>query len=645
MVTLTCSSQKLVEKASEIGLNHQMITPDLMGGGIAFFDFDNDGFEDIAMTGGRGQDHLYKNLGNGQFANVTSMSGMDNSAYFRTMGVNAGDLDNDGFKEIIIVTDKRNENILYKNNQDGTFTNISIAAGFGSQRASLASVLLDVNLDGLLDIYIINWVKDGDPNYQHTCYENQLYINNGNLQFTLANDSYAINDQGCGVAAISTDFNNDNIPDLYIANDFGPTVSPNAALINQFPQPLFSSMGFTNGLGEAIYGMGISAGDFNNDGRLDYYTSNLGSNLFLVQSPNNQFINRAAEYDVENQYSGSEFSSSWGSVIVDMDHDGYEEILVSNGYIPTIAGLSSTKLDSNRLFKNIGGQYFEDISKTAGFFSDKISRGMAISDYDNDGDMDLALINILQSGGEVNMEFYENQLSDGNWLKIKLQGTVNNRDGYGAKVKVYDGAFVNIDEVQGGASCTSLNSNILHFGLGNISEIDSIEVIWPGGLKESFTQIAANQTYLVVEKGGLFVLGCMDQSANNYNSKATMDFGCFIPVFGCTDPEAINYNPLATNLEMCEYLNNETILTFGSSKKLQVFPTIVEDYFNIQMQEIDDEKYQIQVIDLNGKVHLNQLLKTENEIIYRRSIPTGMYVLRIISSVSGQMVTTKLVFK
>lgn len=640
-------AQHLLEKAEEIGLKHVAISVDHMGGGMAFFDYDNDGFEDLALSGGTNADHLYRNLGNRRFVDVTIESGLTHEFFVRTLGMNAGDINNDGFKDLLIVTDKRNHNLLYLNNGDGTFKDISIAAGFGSQRYSLASIFLDVNLDGLLDMYIVNWVQANGSGFKHLCYENQLYINNGDLTFTEISEEYGINDAGCGVAAVSTDINFDHIPDIYVANDFGAFVSPSSALINNFPQPNFSSIGSTNGLGVELYSMGVATGDINNDGLLDYYTTNIGRNALLFQENVGLFSDITTESATEGIYSGEFLSASWGAVMVDLDQDGLKEILVANGFIDATEEIRVSELDSNRLYKNIDGQHFVDKSVEYGFASDKLSRGIAVSDYDNDGDMDIGVLNILQSAGfSENMLFYENEMAQGNWLKLKLEGTKNNRDGYGTKVLVYSGTSKRIDELQGGSSFSSLNSSFLHFGLGEIAMIDSLEIIWPGGYVEKYYDLEANRTYLGVEMGGIHVLGCTNSAAKNYDPLAEADFGCFTIIQGCMDATALNYNSLANTPGDCSYKIEEPVLAADKEIGITVFPTAVDNDWCIQIPEnLYEMGMKLHLIDLNGKILLEQNIESSKDQISRQGVSPGLYLLHLMSSSSEVILRTKLIFK
>ncbi|MEO9477695.1 MAG: FG-GAP-like repeat-containing protein [Cyclobacteriaceae bacterium] len=637
------SAQVLVEKADEIGLKHVAFSADYMGGGIAFFDFDRDGFDDLAVSGITNGDKLYRNIGNGRFEDVTEQSGLVHPARQRTVGINAGDINNDGYKEVLIVTDQRQANYLYLNNGDGTFTDISISAGFGSQRYSLASIFLDVNLDGLLDMYIVNYVDEIRPGFEHICYANQLYVNNGDLTFTEMSEEYGVADVGCGVAAVSTDINGDDIPDLYVANDFGQEVLPSAALINNYPDQSFTEVGENNGLGVKLYGMGVAGGDINNDGLLDYYTTSIGTNALLLQESSNHFVDVTDESGTASTYAGDLFSATWGVEMVDIDHDGLKDILLANGYISSAEFLSVNKLDPNKFYKNIDGLHFDDVSSRYGFNSETISRGLALSDYDNDGDMDIAALNLVQSSNttEGNMLFYENRMSQGNWLKLKLEGTTSNRDAYGAKVKLFVGDSVRIAEVQGGSSCSSLNSDFVHFGLGSVEVVDSVRIIWPGGFSETYEDLETNSNYMIIEKGGVYILGCMDAEADNYNPEANMDFGCFTTVMGCMDKTALNYDSLANEPSECDY---EVILTEPETRTAWVYPTVVKNDWTIHLtQELVDASVLVLVTNMQGKTMIKRQLYEAITGFDNSGLANGIYLVSILNSTFEVIHTSKII--
>ena len=423
-------------------------------------------------------------------------------------GVCIFDFNNDGFKDLFVGTGRGQENLLFLNNGDNTFTDIGQDAGFVKNEWTMGATFGDFNLDGYLDIYVLNYIQKerllvnekGEINgFGHDCYPNNLYINNGDLTFTEVGDMSNTNNAGCGLAVAVSDLNNDHIPDLYIANDFGEWITPNTCLINNFPEEEFADVSSVTGLDAAIYGMGIAIGDYNRDGYLDYYVSNLGSNV-LYRNEGEVYTNVADASGVLNTYADGRLATSWGTAFFDYDLDGFEDLFVSNGHVPAAGFIGTARNDPNKLYHNRGDGTFEDVSAVEGLDAPEICRGMGMGDLDNDGDLDLVVSVIGVNGDAGNVLVYENRQENNNrWLKVMLKGVQANDHGYGAKVKVYSNNIVWLHEIDGGSSHASHSSSIAHFGLGQVQKIDSLVVIWPGGKKQKFQSLDTNQTLLVQE--------------------------------------------------------------------------------------------------------------------------------------------------
>ena len=555
---------QLLEKSKSVGVDQLTISFDLQGGGVAFFDYNNDGWDDLIVTGAAVQDKLFRNLGNGTFLDVTEFVGLDNSNIFKTTGVSTGDLNNDGFTDVIIGTEKQNHCIIYLNHNGDYFQNISASAGINSKKWTIGASLIDVNLDGLLDVYLLNYIERSKPVYgedgetvgfDHECYSNDLYINNGDNTFTDATDQYGLGDTGCALASAGTDINNDNIADILIANDFGEWVEPNKAYLNQHPDLSFLESGNQLQLDSEIYGMGIGVGDINADGLLDYYVTNLGKNALLINN-GNEYLDLTDEYGVANEKFNDLNSTSWGTVIVDINNDGYEDLLVSNGYIPSSLFIATSEVDPNKLFINQNGDTLLDQSLAYQFSDSGISRGMAVSDYDMDGDMDVAVTKLERiRESEGNMLFYENITeNDYKWIKVKLEGSQSNYSAFGSKVTFEVGDRIFIDEVRGGSSHISQNSSVVHFGLGNTSLPGRLKINWTNGLVQEFDISEYNKMYFLKEGAAeIHLLGCMNSESPNYDPFATKNFACVNAVIGCLDPRASNYNSTAGLPGICEY--------------------------------------------------------------------------------------------
>ena len=310
------------------------------------------------------------------------------------------------------------------------------------------------------------------------------------------------------LASVFTDFDQDSDPDLMIANDFGEWVTPNRLFVNNYPETSFTQQAETLGADPGIYGMGIAVGDIDLDGDFDYYITNLGRNVLLEHTPNG-FTDISTEAGVEDTQFQSLNTVGWGTVFEDINRDLYPDLFVSNGFIASLDFIATNPDNPNRLFLNNQDNRFTDISASSGFNNAGRARGLASADYDNDGDVDILIINVngLEvPGTEQKVALFENDYdTDGNWLSVSLEGTVNNKDGYGSIVRCYLDDVVLVKELSTSATHASQNSSVLHFGLDQYSLIDSIQVSWPGGKVQSLQEVAANQRLHIVEDPSLYV--------------------------------------------------------------------------------------------------------------------------------------------
>ena len=507
---LNLGAQTFQEVSLSAGIDHYCYHPDLLGGGVAVFDFDNDGWEDIYLTGGHRRDKLYKNLGNGQFVEVGIAAGLGFTENVVTQGVVTGDIDNDGDRDIFLTTDKGFPNYLLINDGQGRFEDSGRDNGITEASWTTAATMGYFNLDGWLDIYAVNYIQqlgfvftNGQVSgFAHRGYANFLYINDGAGGFTEVAAPYQADDQGCGLAVAATDYDQDGDPDIYIANDFGQWVVPNVMLQNQYPQQGFTDVSAAAQVNAAIYGMGIAIGDYDEDGKLDYYTTNIGRNVLLHNEGNGVFSDVTDSMQVANIYVDSVFATSWGTAFLDYDNDSYLDLFVANGKIPTASFLSTSYWDPNKLYRNPGtGAAFVDVSTQAGIDDSTQGRGMAWIDYDLDGDLDIfvAVTDAHVTTHNHALLFRNDLANENHWLKVRLTGTVSNRDAFGAHVRVFAGGRSWIREIDGGSSHLSQHSSVAHFGLGAIEQIDSMVISWPGGNTQRFAQFPANQQVQVIE--------------------------------------------------------------------------------------------------------------------------------------------------
>lgn len=504
------------EKSLASGIIHSVASKGLMGGGAAFFDFDNDGFDDLYLTSGINRDHLYRNNGDGTFTRMSASAGIDMTRLFNTIGVSTGDINNDGYRDILVTTWNKDSgeydrNLLFLNNGNSTFTEIGESAGLSHRRFSIGANFIDYNKDGLLDIYIINHVettrflRDDSGRivgFDHDCFPNLLYRNNGDLTFTEVGTEMGVADAGCALASAATDYDMDGDLDFYIANDFGPFIIPNSLLVNQYPEELFLDKSVEAGADIQMYGMGIAVGDIDQDGDLDYYITNIGRNVML-RNDNGVFTDVTESMGIENILANefNEYTTGWGTAFIDINNNGLLDLVVANGRIPSLPDLPTAMEDRNKLFLNNGDLTFTDVSAENNVDSPFYSRGMAWSDVDRDGDIDFIMVNLNEVGGMT--QLYINQSDRSNhFVQFKLKGVESNKDAFGSKLWLYQGGQAALFEIGGGGeSHCSQHSSIAHFGLGDDQNIDSLVIQWPSGQENTYFDIQSDTLHVIEESG------------------------------------------------------------------------------------------------------------------------------------------------
>jgi enediyne biosynthesis protein E4 len=518
-----------------------------MGGGVAFLDFDNDGWVDIflvnetsldpAVQGRRPTSYLFRNNRDGTFTNVTAKAGLTRSGWGQ--GCCVGDYDNDGFDDLFVSYWGRN--VLYHNNGDGTFTDVSEKAGVaGPGNWGAGCCFLDYDRDGWLDLFVANYVnfdpaKAPRPGEAAYCNyndipvpcgpqgfaggTNQLYRNRGDGTFTdVSEESGIANPRGSssmvfvgrnwrptgsyGMGAVAADFDNDGWPDIYVASDSAPSL-----LYRNNHDRTFREIAVPAGCafdenGVALSGMGVAVADYDGDGWLDIVRTNFSEQVTTLY---HNFGNGAfddsgikAGLGINRKYLG------FGVGFFDFDNDGWKDLFLANGHVYSqIAGrkLHVSYREPKVLYRNLGNGRFEDVSSKAGpgIAAENVARGCAFGDFDNDGDVDVIVNNLdgppsllRNDGGNRN-----------HWIMIKCIGTRSNRSAIGTRVKVTSGEHSQIDEVMSGSSYYSQSDFRLHFGLGRAVTASSVEITWPSGVKESFRDLAANRLYIVQETKGI----------------------------------------------------------------------------------------------------------------------------------------------
>ncbi len=502
-----------------------------MATGCAFFDYDNDGWMDIFIPGGRrlentppeAGNHLYKNNRDGTFTDVTSKAGLLGSGW--AQGVCVGDYNNDGFEDLFLTY--YGQNILYRNNGDGTFTDVTAKAGLlhPTTRYSTGCTFVDYNRDGLLDLFVSNYLEIdlatapkpsmavpncnyegvpvmcgplGLPKARH-----YLYRNNGDGTFTdVSQESGVAGLRGSyGLTALSIDADEDGWPDIFVACDS----SPSFLLMNNHDgtfreEALFRGLALS-GEGREMGGMGACVGDYNLDGHTDlvkthYYNQPPG--LYRNDGKGNfDDVTIEAGLNKETRF------VCFGSGLVDFDNDGYPDLLLTSGSVyPEVAKVSPRfpARSPLLLFRNRGDGTFIELGGDAGpaINTPHTGRGAAFGDFDNDGDMDVLIMNVNEPPSLL-----RNDAPPGNhWIKIRLEGTKSNRSAIGSRVLARYGGKVQAQEVLSGTSYLSSNDPRLHFGLGSATTAD-IEIHWPLGLVEKYPRLAAGQLFTIREGQGI----------------------------------------------------------------------------------------------------------------------------------------------
>jgi hypothetical protein len=524
--------------------------------GAAVADYDGDYDLDIFVVAKAKDDlnspktisRLFRNNNDGSFTDVTDLAGFSNlltqeeggEDYFgldgNKSGASWGDYNNDGFPDLFLTYSLKVQ--LWRNLGNGTFENVTEISGFDTTNEcqNTGATWFDYNNDGFLDVYINDWDE---------CGSNQLYKNNGNNTFSDVTVETAIqaSDDFASYTAFPFDFNEDGFMDLYVSNDFD---KPNNLYINNSGTS-FSDQASTYGLNSMGDDMGITMGDYNNDGNFDIFITAIDNNFFLSNNGDNTFTEMADALNVGNTL------WAWGTKFSDFDLDGDEDLFVTNGYV-----FQDRSTEPNFYFRNLtiqGQETFEDASAELGLNEQTISVEAIDFDYDNDGDIDLLVTNsdgpaFLYENKILNFDDTEQSL---HWFKIHLKGTVSNHDAIGTIITLttVNGSF---KRYYSGIGFLSQSLQAVHFGLNNASEILTLEIKWPSGLVESYDNLDSDITIEATEGSGFEILNILPSQK----------------IYGCTDPVSCNYNSDATLDDgSCIYLESQTIVGNTSSSFLR----------------------------------------------------------------------------
>jgi enediyne biosynthesis protein E4 len=501
------------------------------GGGIAWIDYNNDGFPDLFLLNGstfedwrRGtspRSHLYRNNRDGTFTDVSAGSGLNHTGW--GMGACVGDYDNDGRDDLYVTY--YGGNVLYRNNGDGTFTDVTEKAGVRGHGWGMGCAFGDYDNDGKLDLYVANYV-DVDiehlpqPGSAPNCTyrgiatfcgprglpggRDILFHNNGDGTFSDVTEKAGIDPGGySGLGVVMGDFDHDGKLDIYVANDSTPS-----SLYRNNGDGTFTDIAPQAGVaysveGQEQAGMGTDVGDYDNDGWPDLIKGNFSDDY------NNLYHNNHDGTFTDLAYPAGVADVSWlfttfGAKFLDYDNDGWKDIVVVNGMVfPQIDRYHTgiTYAERNLLFHNRGDGKFEEVGMRSGpgMAIRKVSRGLATADYDNDGDIEMAVSNMNDSPDLIRHARKNRNHS----ILVKTVGVESNRDGIGAEVKVVAGGVTQWDEVRSGGSYLSSSDLRLHFGLGNATRIERLEVHWPSGTTDVVPSPRVDRILTVKEGQGL----------------------------------------------------------------------------------------------------------------------------------------------
>ncbi|MFY9938059.1 MAG: CRTAC1 family protein [Silvibacterium sp.] len=503
-----------------------------MSGGVILFDYDRDGWPDIYFTNAPTVDMaikgeaslgvLYHNNHDGTFTDVTAKSGLTKPCF--AMGGAVGDYDNDGWPDLYVTC--LGGNTLYHNNGDGTFTDVTAKAGVADGRWSTGASFGDYDSDGLVDLIVTNYVDfhlndlpgfGSAPNCKYRGISVQcgprglrgagdsLFHNNGDGTFTDVSKAAGVSDPDgyYGMGVIWADFNNTGRPDIYVANDSTPKF-----LYKNLGNGIFKDIGLQSGTavsedGSEQASMGIAVGDYNHTGRPSLYVTNFSDENDLLYRNDGDWNFTEVSYA-----SGVALPSlpwvKWGTAFVDLDNDGWLDLIAVSGHVypqvdtlPSGPGYREPKL----LSMNQKDGTFCDAGDQAGpaLKEKRVSRGLAVGDLFNDGNMDVVISDI----DGAPMILRNHGVPGRHWVSFELAGTKSNRLALNARLKIVAGGMTQTDEIHSGGSYLSQNDLRVHFGLGAATKIDSLEIRWPSGKVETLSNLAADQFYSVLEGQGI----------------------------------------------------------------------------------------------------------------------------------------------
>ena len=514
------------------GINSKKYIIETNGCGTAFFDYDNDGWMDIfVMNGSRLEgfakgveptNHLYRNNKNGTFTDVTDKANLRHSGWGSSVAV--GDYDNDGNEDLFLTY--YGQNVLYRNKGNGSFEDVTAKAGFPTSgiRWGSGATFIDYDRDGKLDLFVADYLKfdvktTPEPGKGATCFwkgiavncgpkglptdTNLLYHNNGDGTFTDVSEKSGIAKVTgrYSMTAIVTDFNNDGWADIYVACD-----STSSTLYRNNRDGTFTDVSLETGTaynedGNSQAGMGVTIGDYDNDGLPDIFKTHFADDLPVLYKNSGKGF-----FDDSSRMAGFDHTRyvQWGTGFADFDNDGWQDILTVTGNVyPEVEKFFKEypHRSPRLLYQNLGNGKFKDVSANSGtgITEPRSSRGSCYGDFDNDGDIDALVMNM----NEPPLLLENNLKSENNWLTIKLVGTKSNRDAIGSRLTIKNGDTKQAQEITSQTSYYSHNDLRAHFGLGSLKKVEEVEIRWASGQVEIVKNINSNQFVTIKEGSGI----------------------------------------------------------------------------------------------------------------------------------------------